>query len=101
MLNLDFLEKGLAIIPSSHFMYSFSREMFLMLYSINFIAWFSLLFEVLFSMCIPIVCYPRCGVTHFEIKLVFLIKLFFHLTKPKSQNKNFNILRMKRAIKVK
>ena len=35
MLNLDFSEKGLGIVSSPHFVYDFSRKMFLMLYSIN------------------------------------------------------------------
>ena len=35
MLNLDFLEKDLGIVPSPHFVYDFSRKVFLMLYSIN------------------------------------------------------------------
>ena len=35
MLNFDFLEKGLGIVSPSHFVYDFSRIMFLMLYSIN------------------------------------------------------------------
>ena len=32
-LQFDFLEKRLGIVPLSHFMYDFSRKMFLMLYS--------------------------------------------------------------------
>ena len=35
MLNLDFLEKGLGIVFPPHFVYDFSKEMFLMLYSIK------------------------------------------------------------------
>ena len=37
MLNLDFLEKGLRIVSPPRFVYGYSREMFLMLYSINWI----------------------------------------------------------------
>ena len=33
MLNFDFLEKGLGIVSSPHFVYDFSGKMFLMLYS--------------------------------------------------------------------
>ena len=31
----DILEKDLVIVPSSHFVYDFSRKIVLMLYSIN------------------------------------------------------------------
>ena len=49
-------------------------------------------------MCIVIICKPGCDVINFEINLsnqeVFS-------TQPKSQDKNVNILRTKRAFKVK
>ena len=35
MLNFDILEKGPEIISPPHFVYDFSRKIFLMLYSIN------------------------------------------------------------------
>ena len=35
MLNFDFLEKGLGIICPPHFVYDFSRKIFLMLYYIT------------------------------------------------------------------
>ena len=35
MVNLDYLEKGLEIVFPPHFVYDFSTEMCLMLYSIN------------------------------------------------------------------
>ena len=47
MLNFDFLVKGLGIVSPAHFVYDFSTKMFLMLYSINFIAWLPLLLEIL------------------------------------------------------
>ena len=59
MLNFDFLEKGLGIVPPLYFMYNFSGKMFFMLYSINwpnFIVWLTLLLEILVNMCIAIVC---------------------------------------------
>ena len=59
MLNVDFLEKGLGIVSPAHFVYDFLRKVFLKLYSINwpgFIAWLSLLPEILVNMCIAIVC---------------------------------------------
>ena len=34
MLNSNFPEKGLGLVSSPHFVYDFSRKMFLMLYSI-------------------------------------------------------------------
>ena len=59
MLNFDFLEKGLGMVFPPHFPYDFSRKMFLMLYFINwpnFIAWLSLLLDILGNICITIVC---------------------------------------------
>ena len=35
MLNCDFIEKGLGLVYSKHFMYDFSRNVFLVVYSIN------------------------------------------------------------------
>ena len=61
MLNFDFLEKDLEIVSPLHFVYDFSREIFLILYSINwpnFIAWLHLLLEILSNTCIAIVCFP-------------------------------------------
>ena len=58
MLNFDFLEEDLGIVPLPNFAYDFSRNMFLMLYSTNspnFIAWLPLLLEILGNMCIVIV----------------------------------------------
>ena len=82
MLNFDFLDKGLGIVSPAHFVYDFSTEMFLMLYSINltnFIASLPLLLEILGNMYIAIVCYPGCDVINFEINLIFLIEPFFLL----------------------
>ena len=59
MLSFVLLEKGLGIVSPPHFVYDFSRKMFLMLHFINwpnFIVWFSLLLEILGNMCIAIVC---------------------------------------------
>ena len=87
------------LVFSSHFVYVFSRKMFLMLCSINcviFIAWFLLLLEIIGNMCIPIVCFPGWDVINFEINLIFLIKPFFYKTK-KSRQKKLNILRTKRG----
>ena len=49
MLNFNFLEKGLGIVSPPHFVYDFSRKMFLMLDSIkwpNSIVWLPLLFKI-------------------------------------------------------
>ena len=66
MLNFDFLDKGLGIVSPAHFVYDFSTKIFLMIYSIihdilllfwpNFIAWLSLLLEILSNMCTAILC---------------------------------------------
>ena len=96
------MEKGLGIVSQSHFVYNFSRKLFLMLYSINwlnFIVWLALILEMLGNMCMTIFCFPGCDVINFEINFVFLIKPFFYM--PKIEDKNLNILRAKRALKVK
>ena len=101
MRNFYFLEKGVGIVSVLHFVYDFSRKIFLMLYSKwrNFIDWLSLLLEILGNMCIAVVCFPGCDVINFEINFIFLIKRFFS-TWPKSQVKKLNILRTKRACKL-
>ena len=117
MLNFDFLEKGLGIISPPHFMYDFSRKMFLMLNSINwpnFIVWLPLVLEILRNM--HIICLVNCDIMSFEINLlsanftkwsntlkqfvgnlpfsgigvwrvnfIFLIMLFFYMTKKPKQ----------------
>ena len=102
MLNFAFLKIGLWIVFPPHFLYDFSRKIFLMQYYINWpnlIAWLLLLLAILGTMCIAIMCSPSCDVINFETNLTFLIKPFF--VWPKSQDKNLNILRTKRAFKVK
>ena len=51
----------------------------------NFIVWLSFLFEIFGNMCIAIVCFPGCNVISFEINLIFLIQLFFYITKNSKQ----------------
>ena len=119
MLNFDFLEKRLGIVSALYIVHDFSRKIFLMLYSINplttnvpyhietsqliyianFIAWLLLLVEILMNICIATVCEPGCDVIIFEVDFIFLIKPIFYI--PKSLEKNLNILRTKRAFKVK
>ena len=96
--DFDFLEKGLRIVSPALFVHDFSTKMFLMLYSTNwpnFIARLPLLLEILCNMCIAVVCYPGRDVMDFQITIIFLIEPFF------LYDKNLNILRKKRAFKVK
>ena len=82
------LEKGLGLPSPPHFMYDFSRKLFLMLYSFNwpnFLLWLPLLFEVLDNLCIVIICFPVFDVINFEIYHNFLIKLFSYVTKKSGQ----------------
>ena len=88
MLNFNFSEKGLRLVSPPHFVYDFSRKMFLMLHSINwpnFFVWLPLLLEILCSMCITIVCLPGCDVIKFEISLIFLIKPFQYMIRKSRQ----------------
>ena len=103
VINFDFLDKGLEIVSSPHFVCEFSTKIPLVLYSINwpnFIAWLPLFLEILGNMFIAIVCYPGCDVTDFEINLIFLIEPLLS-TWRKRHDKSLNILRTKRAFKVK
>ena len=59
MLNFDFLDKDLGIVFPECFPYDVSTKKFLMLYSVNwpnFIAWLSLLLEILGILCLTNVC---------------------------------------------
>ena len=59
MLNFNFSEKGLGLVSPPHFVYGFSRKMFLLLHTINwtnFIVWLLLLLEILGNISITIVC---------------------------------------------
>ena len=58
MLNFDLLEKVLEIVSPPHFLYDFSRKMFLVLYSVNgpsFIVQLSLRLVIVTNMCIAVV----------------------------------------------
>ena len=71
MLYFNVLEKGLGIISPPQFVYHFTRNMFLLLYSINlpnFVFLLPLLLEILNNMCIAIVCFTVCDIRNFEIK---------------------------------
>ena len=57
--TFDYPEKGPELVSLPHFVYDFSRKMFLMLHSINwpnFIVWLALLLKILGNICITIVC---------------------------------------------
>ena len=101
MLNFDFLELDLGIV-SPYFAYDFSKKCF-SCYSLltDQISLFDCLyfFEILGNMCIAIVYFPGYDVIHFEINRVFLIKSLFYMTKKSRQN--LNILKTKRAFKMK
>ena len=55
MLDFDFWEKGLGIVSPPHFVYDFAGKMFLVLISMRHYL-IILLREILFNMCIAIVC---------------------------------------------
>ena len=78
MLNFNFSEKGLGLVSPPHFMYDFSRKMFLMLHSINwpnFIVWLSLLLEILSNICINCLLTRlyRCAFHFVEMQSVFFL----------------------------
>ena len=98
MFNFEFLEKYLGIVSPPYFVYDFSRKMFLVLYFLNwpsFLFWLSLLLEILGNICIANACFPSCDVINFETNLIFLIKLFFYMTKKSRQE--FKYLENKRG----
>ena len=97
------MKRGLELVSTPYILYNFWRKIFLFLYSFNwtnFIVCLHFFWEILGNICIAIVCKPGCHFMNFEIKLIFLIKPFF-LYGPKSHDKNLNILRTKRAFKMK
>ena len=100
MLNFEFSEKGLRLVSPPHFVYDFSRKIFLMFYVTNwpnFIVWLTIIFKIIRNMCIVIVCEPGCDVIN--LKLTSSFQLICFPLWPKSQNKNLNILRMKELFK--
>ena len=96
-----FLEKGVGLVFPPHFVYDFSRKMFLMLHSINwrtFIVWLPLLLQILDNMSITIV-YQAVKSWNLKLTLSFLSSRF--ATRLNSQDKNLNIVRTKKAFEVK
>ena len=97
MLNLDFSDKGLWIVSPAYFLYDFSTKMLLMLYSIN---WPISLPGCLYFLRYWAICVLRYFVNQ-VVRSWILKKRAIFSTWPKSHDKNFNILRTKRAFKVK
>ena len=90
-------KRRLELVSLPHFLYDLWRQIFIMLYFINwpnFIAWLSLLFEVLFNMCLVFIFFLVSVIIYFEINHSFLIKSFFYITKMMKM-----IAIMKRAFK--
>ena len=97
MLNFDFLEKGLEKVSPSHFLYDFSRKIFFMLYSI-----YQMIKNTSWDIGKYVDCncwFPFSDVINFEVKFIFLTVR--SSTRPKSQDKNLNLLRTERDFKVK
>ena len=87
-LNFHFLKKESETSISTTFFAWFFKQLFLVLYSINwpdFIVWLLLLFDITCNMFIVIVCYPVCDITNFEIYLNFITKPFSYTTKKSEQ----------------
>ena len=84
MLNLNFPEKGLGLVSPPHFVYNFSRKMFLILYSTNTKYHCLIAFT---SRDIGQYVYYNCLLTGCDVmKSIFLIKPFNYMTK-KSRRK--------------
>ena len=86
MLKFNFPENSLELVSLPHFMYDFSRKMFLMLYSINwpkFNVWLPILLEILGDKCIA--TNQAVMSWKIEINLIFLIKPFCYKTKKSRQ----------------
>ena len=100
ILNFDFIDKGLGIVTPAHFVFDFSPKMLLMLYSINwpnFIAFTSWdIGQYVYCNCLSTSLW-RYGFWNYS----YLSNQVVFSTWPVSHDKNLNILRMKRAFKVK
>ena len=83
MLNFNFSEKGLGLVPAAHFVYDFGKEMFLMLdFNLsNFIVWLPLLLKILGNMCILFICQAGRESINFKTNLILLIEPFSYMTK--------------------
>ena len=86
MLNFNFSDKSLGLVSPSHFVYDFSKKMFLMFHVLlaDQIS-LSLLLEILGSMCITIVCLPGCDVIKIESNLLSNQAVFLQDQKVKTK----------------
>ena len=77
-------QKGLELVFQAHFLHEFSK-IFLPLYFTNqpnFIAWVTLLLEILDNKCIVIICCPGCDAIKFWTNLNFFYQaVFLHYQK--------------------
>ena len=76
----ELIKRGPELLSLPHFLHSFWRKIFLLLYSHNwpnFIDCLPLLCEILGNIRIAIVRKPICDGINFEVNLIFLIKSFF------------------------
>ena len=97
ILNFEFLEKGLGLVSPPHFVCDFSRKMFLMLHAIN---WPKSLSDCLYFLRYWAICVLQLFVSQIVTsEILESIKPFFYITKKSRQK--LNILRTKRAFKVK
>ena len=87
-LFLKKTKRSLELVSLPHFLSGFWRKIFLMLHFIcwpNFIAWLSLVLDILGNICITIICCPICGVINFEMNHSFFIMSFFYITEKSGQ----------------
>ena len=94
----------MGIVPLPHFVYDFSRKVFLLLYYIkwpSFIVWLPLLLEIWGNNCIAIF-FLSLWRQNFEVSLISIIMLFFCMTKKSRQKCEIWISwEKKRAFKMK
>ena len=89
------------LVTLPHFLYDFWRKIFLCLYSINwpnFIFCLPLFLEITVNTCIVIAFVPVCYVINFKNYRCY--QAFSYIFNQKNQEKNVNILRTKRALKI-
>ena len=102
MVDFDFLEEYLGIVFPPHFTNSFARKYFswCILLTLNLFVWLPLVLEIFGNICIANVCFSAYEVLNFEINLIFSNQAVF-LHDQKSQDKNIDILRAKKAFEMK
>ena len=101
ILHFYFLEKGLEIIFQPHIVYYFSKKCFsCYILLTDQISLFDCLYFLSWLICV-FHLFVNQAVTSWILKLILSFYSSRFYTWPKSQEKNFNILRTKRAIKVK